>query len=796
MAVRSEIVLRTREVIGQSDELPARALRTIRTNCPAFRANRPTTGLDRVAPALLQLGDTMITKMRAVVATIALSTSVSLALGCDGRRLDRLVCHDPSCAFSSDEWRRLGKLSPLPEPPADHSNRYRDLPAAIKLGAAFFSDARFSGPATQVNALGQPSAVARAPLGRPAGVACATCHDLGRAGIDATSVPGNISEGAGWTDVNALSIVNNVYNRLWFRNGRADSAWAVSVGVAESPTTMNGDRMQTAWVIADAYRDYYDALFGPDGYSLPLRGQSSDLSAMLDPSGHCPMNGVCPDGCRLNGVCLPKFPLHGKPGRIAGCQLDSSDEPFGDAWDCMDAGDQEAVKRVLVNWAKALDAYQAIQISGETPFDRFIREGPESPAISSSAKRGARLFVGKAACIDCHGGPLFSDGDFHNVGAPQSGPGVPRVEDCRANTACDCVNGVNCLPFGAWDGLDKLTGNKYLRSSPFSDDPGDMSRADELARARTARTTDALKGAWRTPSLREVAVTGPYMHDGIYETLADVVRHYSRGGNPNETVGQPAVDIKPLGLTPDEQADLVAFLETLTADRPPQRMPNAGDAGAADAAAAFDGSRRAIDAPVADALGPPVEMELATFDISTEGFAFDLYNDPTNLAANPGPVAPALTWDPNEGAPTPGALRATVPFSDYFQSVFIRRATPNLQNWTGRTLRARVRLASGFNPDPAFPSGAQIYVQTTPSYFFDGAFFELALTTEWQEIAFAVDSADEPLFDAQQVISYGIELTTGDGGRSAPGGGPTGDAGIASALPMPAVVFIDSITLE
>jgi len=723
----------------------------------------------------------MTAKMRAAATTLALSTLASFALGCDGRSLDRLVCDDPSCAFSGDEWRRLAKLSPLPEPPADHTNRYRDLPAAMKLGAAFFSDTRFSGPATQVNALGQPSGVARAPRGQPAGVACVTCHDLGRAAIDTTSVPGNVSEGAGWTDVNALSIVNNAYNRLWFRNGRADSAWAVSVGVAENPTTMNGDRLQTAWVIADVYRREYDAIFGPDGYALPLPGKSSDVAAMLDASGHCPTNGVCPDGCQMQGFCLPDFPLHGKPGHIAGCQLDSSDEPFGDAWDCMHPADQEAVTRVLVNWAKALDAYQASITSGETPFDRFIKEGPESPAISASAKRGARLFVGKAACIDCHGGPLLSDGDFHNVAVPQRGPGVPRVEACPAHAPCDCVNGVNCLPFGAWDGFDRLSRNNYLRGSRFSDDPGDMSSADELARARTAAKTDALKGAWRTRSLREVALTGPYMHDGIYQTLADVVSHYSRGGDPIETVGQPAVDIKPLGLTPDEQADLVAFLESLTADRPPPRTPDAGDTGTAH--------------PPADALGPPVGMELATFDTSTEDFAFDLYNQPSNLAVN-GPVAPELTWDPNEGSPNPGALRVTVPFSGYFQSVFIMRTTPNFLNWTARTLRARVRIASGFNPDPAFPSGAQIYVQTTQSYVFDGAFFELAPTTDWQEIAFALDSADEPGFDAQQIISYGIELTTGDGGRSAPDAGASGDGGVASALPLPAVVFIDSITLE
>jgi hypothetical protein len=189
-------------------------------------------------------------------------------------------------------------------------------------------------------------------------------------------------------------------------------------------------------------------------------------------------------------------------------------------------------------------------------------------------------------------------------------------------------------------------------------------------------------------------------------------------------------------------------------------------------------------------------MPLATFDSTTEGFAFDLYNQPANLAVNHGPLAPNLTWAGSEGSPAQGALGVFVPFTDYFQAVFVVRwAMPTL-DWTGRTLRARVRVASGFNPDPAFPSAAQIYVQTTASYFFDGAYFNLAPIDGWQEIAFALDSADEPGFDARQVVSYGIQLTSGDGGRSSPGAAPDSDAGAASGLPTPATVFLDSFTLE
>ena len=100
---------------------------------------------------------------------------------------------------------------------------------------------------------------------------------------------------------------------------------------------------------------------------------------------------------------------------------------------------KELVTRTQVNFGKAIEAYERTLLGGNSAFDRFVREGPDSDAISPTAKRGARLFVGKASCIDCHNGPLLSDGDYHNIGVPQMGDHVPTVVDCpegsRAATA-------------------------------------------------------------------------------------------------------------------------------------------------------------------------------------------------------------------------------------------------------------------------------------------------------------------------------------------------------------------------
>ncbi len=120
----------------------------------------------------------------------------------------------------------------------------------------------------------------------------------------------------------------------------------------------------------------------------------------------------------------------------------------------------------------------------------------------------------------------------------------------------------NCLPWGGRDGIAKLAANKFLRSSAWSDDPTDASRA----RFTAMSPDDIPAGAWRTPTLRDVALTAPYMHRRCLATLEEVIDHYDRGGPAGGTVGVPAAQIKPLLLTDEEKSDLVEFLKTLTGE--------------------------------------------------------------------------------------------------------------------------------------------------------------------------------------------------------------------------------------
>ncbi|MCX5746096.1 MAG: hypothetical protein NT062_26765, partial [Proteobacteria bacterium] len=444
----------------------------------------------------------------------------------------------------------------------------------------------------------------RVATGARLDISCNSCHDVTKGGTDHTVDPGNVvSFGGGAYDVNSQPSINSAYNQLIYWNGRNDSLWSQIVAVAESHVSVNGSRLRTAWRIADAYRAEYAAVFADD----PLPPQLDSLAAhqaRLEPDGTCTlMAGVCPtEFCHdTYGACTPRFPLEGRPGFVkpgeletcAPAMADDILDPFGDAYDCMKLDDQLAVTRIYVNWAKAIAAYEFTLISRDAPFDRWAAAGFAPGLLGPAAERGARLFVGKATCAECHKGPLFHDDLFHQVNVPQLGAYVPQTSSCPAGGWCDCVSDdrfepMNCLPIGFRDGLRKLQASKFRRDSIWSDDTEctrhftahidvnyAMAHPDECD-GRIAYYSqaldDTLRGQWRTPSLRDVARTAPYMHTGVYATLREVVKHYDEGGITTlggELIGTLDPKIKPLNLTDQEVDDLVAFLESLSGEVDP-----------------------------------------------------------------------------------------------------------------------------------------------------------------------------------------------------------------------------------
>lgn len=522
------------------------------------------------------------------------------------------ACDSEPGGFSAADIAELKKLAHPGEPPPDHSNKYIGNAAAVALGKKFYFDPDFSGPATGLDMLARPlSTPGRAQRGTRPNISCNSCHDVAMGGSDhTTDPPGHlVSFGGGAYDVNGQQTVNSAYNTLVYWNARNDSLWSQIVAVEESFVSMAGGRARVAWRIADAYRDEYNAVFGAD-YPLPAAlDKVAAQKARIAADGTCVLDGMgkCPDTfCHTiasadnKSYCVPRFPLDGRPGYLhlgaqPVCDWGSTDplQPFGDAYDCMDLGDQLATTQILVNFAKAIAAYEFTLRTPDSAFDKWVDEGPAtSMVLSSKAVAGARLFVGKAGCKECHAGPLFTDNKLHDVGAPQTGGYVPLPSDCMTPGGwCDCVSDdandlTNCLPWGARDGLRKLHSNKFRRDSRWSDDgtcqnhftlhndplyaASNPDECDGMVQFYSIPLTDDMKGQWKTPGLRNVELTAPYMHDGAFATLEEVVKHYSNAGVTmvGTQVGKVDKKVQKLDLSDGEIAELVAFLKTLTAPVP------------------------------------------------------------------------------------------------------------------------------------------------------------------------------------------------------------------------------------
>jgi cytochrome c peroxidase len=206
----------------------------------------------------------------------------------------------------------------------------------------------------------------------------------------------------------------------------------------------------------------------------------------------------------------------------------------------------EALERAFTNLGKAFEAYERLLVTRSSPFDRYaaaLRAGDAAAQAlyPEAARRGLALFDGAAGCRNCHPGPLFSDFEFHDIGVPRRG-GAPEP----ARLA----------------GIEALLSSPYRADGPFSDARAGA-RAEEL---RALVRSSASFGAWRTPSLRNVARSAPYMQRGQFATLREVLEFYSTraeaepAGHHGETV------LKPLNLSAGEIADLEQFLRTLSDD--------------------------------------------------------------------------------------------------------------------------------------------------------------------------------------------------------------------------------------
>jgi len=386
--------------------------------------------------------------------------------------------------FTPRQLRRISRFAPLPSPPPSPTNAVAENDAAARLGQFLFFDERMSGNRQ---------------------VSCATCHrpDAGFA----DDIP--LSRGVGDANRHTPALWNVVYNRWYFWDGRADTLWSQALDPIENPEEMDFTRLEVAHLIHrdNALRIMYEGVFGP----LPE----------LDHSDRFPQTGRP----------LPKNSRHDDHA----------------AWSTMTAVDQAAVNGVFANVGKAIAAYERQIISRDSPFDRFVDgllndDASKSTALSLSAQRGLRLFVGDANCWLCHGGPNFSDGEFHDTRVPP-------------------------LPQRPIDDPGRLQGVRRLLENPFNAAGEYADARDPIAIAKLEHLTakpDFLR-QFKTPSLRNVAQTPPYMHQGQIATLREVIEFYSTrvGEMPLGHHRQEQI-LVPLNLSNQDIDDLIAFLNSLT----------------------------------------------------------------------------------------------------------------------------------------------------------------------------------------------------------------------------------------
>jgi cytochrome c peroxidase len=441
--------------------------------------------------------------MRPIITVSFVLSSVTLGAALAGCNT---LCVDKDCMFTETEWNLVKTMSPLPDPTRDLTNHVVGDQQAETLGRKLLYETRYSTALKVASTLGA--------VGDTAKVACESCHKATASYVDIRSTPNNMSLGVSWTLRNAPMLVNTVYYdwHNWAGNRRA--LWEQAGGSPETGTNTAGDRCTYAHMLWDHYRDEYNAVF-----------PETPLPDRLDPAA----TGALPAKCKPSA----------NPTTMPG------------PWEAMTSDDKDSITRIMCNQGKAVAAFETLLVSRNAPFDAYVAGTGD---ISLKAKRGLRLFVGKAACANCHLGSFFTDQKFHNLGIPQTGANVPATDQ------------------GRLEAIKELPGRLCKANGPFSDD---MSVGVEWLNGINDPDDPTDLGRFRTGSLRNVTQSAPYMHTGGFATLRDVIAFYNSGGEDAGFLGTKDPRIKPLGLSETEIDELIEFLDTLTGEALPGELTSA-----------------------------------------------------------------------------------------------------------------------------------------------------------------------------------------------------------------------------
>ena len=304
------------------------------------------------------------------------------------------------------------------------------------------------------------------------------------------------------------SLLNVAHHRWFLWDGHADTLWAQAMLPIENPMELGGSRIEFV------RRVHEEPLY---------RAAYERLFGALPPMD--------------DQVRFPR-----------GAAVDTP------AWTNMNETDREAVTLAFVNCAKAIAAYETQLRSTGSPFDTFVEglreDDPDKlAALTTEQQRGLKLFIGEAGCRQCHSGPLFTDFEFHNIGIP-AGDGAPPSDP------------------GRHQGIRKVQSSVFSANGPYSDEPN----------GRRARlTSSALQsaehwGAFKTPSLRNISRTAPYMHQGQFDSLDTVLNFYNTLEDMVVQDHHQESVLVPLELDEGQLEDLASFLRSLESPLPDRSL--------------------------------------------------------------------------------------------------------------------------------------------------------------------------------------------------------------------------------
>jgi len=331
-------------------------------------------------------------------------------------------------------------------------------------------------------------------------ISCSSCHEPTKYFTDGLKQAVGLKQ----TTRNAPTIVGSS-NHIWFfHDGRADSLWAQAMGPIENPLEHGINRNYFASILYNdvELRIQYETIFG-----------------------------------KMPNITNPqRFPKNAGPIK--------KNRTLLNAWHQMEHEDKNIINEIFVNAAKSIAAYETTLQLAPSRFDNYVQAVMKNDKVkmkelfNKDEVAGLKLFISKGNCTLCHNGPLFTDMSFHNIATP---PLNSEKYD-----------------WGRYKFVSKIKKNKFNCLSIYND--AENKSCDELK--YVVIDQEETMGAFKTPSLRNVTKTAPYMHAGQYETLAEVIKHYS--DTPTTKFGHS--DLLDIKLSEVERKQLEVFLSTLDSD--------------------------------------------------------------------------------------------------------------------------------------------------------------------------------------------------------------------------------------